>query len=149
MNNDIIIRADYGAYKKRGWGHSKTHIRYHIIFSTKYRRKCLNEIKNDVIKCFVDCAERSDFNIYNINLDKDHVHMLVEVPPTLKISSCVSRLKQISTNELYRNPVTAAWLKHFYWGKKKKLWTHGYFCSTIGLVSETIVWNYINSQGQH
>ena len=149
MNDNVIIRADYGAYKKHGWSHVKAHIRYHIIFSTKYRKKCLDKIKDEVISSFMKCASRYDFNIYNINLDRDHVHFLMEIPPSLSIGSCVARMKQISLNDLYSNEATSKWLKKFYWSKKQKLWTHGYFCSTVGLVSETTVWNYINKQGQH
>ena len=40
------------------------------------------------------------------------------------------------------------WLKQFYWKKKRLLWTHDYFVSTIGKVSEKIVFEYIGKQGK-
>ena len=54
----------------------------------------------------------------------------------------------MTTNYLYRNERTKNWLKQFYWKKKCLLWTHGYFVSTIGKVSEKIVFNYIENQGK-
>ena len=54
----------------------------------------------------------------------------------------------MTTNYLYRNERTEKWLKQFYWKKKRLLWTHGYFVSTIGKVSEKTVFNYIENQGK-
>ena len=50
--------------------------------------------------------------------------------------------------DLYSNDNTCSWLKNFYWKKKRKLWTHGYFVSTLGQVSEEKVFNYIKNQGK-
>ena len=52
------------------------------------------------------------------------------------------------TNYLYRNERIEMWLKQFQWKKKRLLWTHGYFVSTIGKVSEKIVFEYIEKQGK-
>ena len=139
-----IINDSYGAYKRKGWTHYKCRLRYHIIFSTKYRKKCLTDIKQQVFDAFNYCNNRSEFNILNMNLDKDHIHFYVEIPPTISIGQCVNRMKAISTNYLWDR--YSSYLSQFYWGKKRKLWTNGYFCSSIGLVSEQIVWNYINNQ---
>ena len=46
--------------------HSKTYLRYHIIFSTKYRRKCLTEIRDYVLQSFKYVESISDFNIVGI-----------------------------------------------------------------------------------
>ena len=73
---------------------------------------------------------------YNMNLDADHIHLLLSFPPDYSLSQTVNRLKQMTTNYLYRNERTKNWLKQFYWKKKRLLWTHGYFVSTIGKVSE-------------
>lgn len=128
--------------------HCKHHIRYHIIFVTKYRRKCLDEIKQDVFDAFRYVEDKSHIKIYNINLDADHIHLLLSFPPDYSLSQTVNRLKQMTTNYLYRNELTEKWLKQFYWKKKRLLWTHGYFVSTIGKVSEKIVFNYIENQGK-
>ena len=51
----------------------------------------------------------------------------------------------ISTNYVYAR--CENYLKKFYWKDKRLLWTHGYFCSTIGEVSEQTVKHYIENQG--
>ena len=128
-------------------GRYKTHLRYHIIFVTKYRRKCLNEIRQEVFDAFRYCEEKSHIKIHNMNIDKDHIHLLVSFPVDYSISQTVKRLKQFTTNYLYSNDKTYSWLRNFYWKKKRKLWTHGYFVSTLGQVSEEKVFQYIKNQG--
>ena len=133
-------------YKKRGYIHHQGKLRYHIIFSTKYRRKCLDPIKDKVFRAFRYCENKSDFNILNMNLDSDHIHLYVQIPPTLTVGQVVNRMKAITTNWLWDR--FDFYLKHFYWKKNKRmLWTHGYYASTVGNVSESIVWKYIDNQG--
>lgn len=134
------------SYRKHGYSHSKCRLRYHIIFSTKYRNKCLEPIKDKVIDAFRYCESRSDFSILNLNTDKDHIHLYVEIPPTLSVGQVVNRMKAITTNYLWDK--FDYYLKDYYWKKKRMLWTHGYYASSIGNVSESVVWNYINNQGK-
>lgn len=129
------------------FGHAKTRLRYHIIFCTKYRRKCLNKIRGVVIESFQKAEENSRMKIIRMELDEDHIHFLVSFPPAFSIEQTVRRLKQYSTVYVYNNQNAAMHLKRFYWKNKKVLWTHGYFCSTIGEVSEDRLKEYIENQG--
>ena len=124
--------------------HAKTRLRYHIIFSTKYRRKCLTQIRDSIFNSFQYAQERSHFKILKMELDKDHIHFLVKCKPALSIEQAVRRMKQLSTNYLWKHEKD--YLKQFYW-KDKILWSGGYFCSTIGEVSEKTIKNYIEHQG--
>ena len=65
------------------YGYAKTNLKYYIIFSTKYRRKYLNYIHDDVIDAFKYIQIKSDFNILKMELDKDHVHFLLEFKSSL------------------------------------------------------------------
>lgn len=130
--------------KFKSVAHAKTRIRYHIIFSTKYRRKCLNEIKESVLNTFAEIEKISDFKIIEMNLDSDHIHFLITFKPSLSIASVVRRMKQLSTHKIWEN--NENYLRNFYWGKKKILWSGGYFVSTIGNVSEKNVTEYIKNQ---
>ena len=125
--------------------HSKTYLRYHIIFSTKYRRKCLTEIRDYVLQTFKYVESISDFNIICMEIDKDHIHLLVSFPPKYSIEQIVRRMKQMTTHYLWN--VVPLYLRAFYWKTNKMLWTHGYFCSTIGEISEETVKHYIENQG--
>ena len=127
------------------YGHSKTNLKYHVIFSTKYRRKCLNDIRDNVLKSFKYAENISDFSILTMEIDKDHIHFLLEFKPSLSIEQVVIRMKQISTNYLYKT--CSSHLKQFYWGNENVLWTRGYFVSTIGEVSEKTLIHYIENQG--
>lgn len=90
---------------------------------------------------------RSRFTIHRINTgDGNHVHMLVSIPPDMTISGTVSRIKQLSTHELWgKHPDH---LRHYYWGKHHRLWSGGYYCETVGRNSESVVERYIDGQQQ-
>lgn len=125
--------------------HAKTSLRYHIILSTKYRKKALTGIENTVLDAFRVAEEKSDFRIIEMNTDKDHIHLLVTFKPALSIEQVVRRMKQLTTHYIWERE--EAHLRNFYWKNKRILWTNGYFCSTIGEVSESRVIEYIRHQG--
>lgn len=94
-----------------------------------------------------DAERRSRFAIHRINTgDGNHVHMLVSIPPDMTISGTVSRIKQLTTRELWSKHPDH--LKRYYWGKRHKLWSAGYYCETVGRNSESIVERYIDNQRQ-
>lgn len=126
--------------------HFKANLKYHFVFCTKFRRKCLDKIKEDVFAAFRYCESKSHFRIINMNIDMDHIHLLLEIPSTYSVGQTINRMKEMTTNYLYREQND--WLRKFYWGKKRTLWTKGYFCSTVGNVSEKIVFDYIEQQGK-
>ena len=131
-------------HKLTGYGHAKTRLRYHIIFTTKYRRKCLDDIKDSVMNAFMYAESISHFKILEMEADRDHIHLLMEFGPVYSIEQTVRRLKQVTTNYLYEH--VGWYLKKFYWSSKKKLWTAGYFVSTIGDISEQKAIEYIRNQ---
>lgn len=127
------------------FNHAKTRLRYHIIFSTKYRRKCLTDIRDIILESFKYAESISHFKILTMEIDKDHIHFLVVIPPKYSIEQTVRRMKQVSTNYVYGK--VPEYMKQYYWKGKRILWTHGYFCSTIGEVSEKNIKEYIDNQG--
>ena len=129
----------------RSFSGVKTRLRYHIIFSTKYRRRCLNPIRDRVLNSFYKAASISHIKIHCIELDKDHIHLLLEFKPSLSIEQVVRRLKQLTTKYIWEE--NEEFLKNFYWKNKRILWSGGYFCSTIGEVSEKKIKEYIENQG--
>ena len=126
------------------FSHAKTRLRYHIIFSTKYRHNCLNQIREDVYAACKYAESKSHFKILIMEIDKNHIHFLLKFKPAISIASVVRRLKQLSAKYLWDKQ--SSYLKQFYW-KEKHIWTGGYFCSTIGEVSEQKIKHYIENQG--
>lgn len=128
------------------FGHMKTLLRYHIIFSTKYRRDCLGPIRDIVINSFRIAESMTKSKILTMELDKDHIHMLVMIPPSDSVSKLIKQFKQYSTHYIYKDPMARVYLKKYYW-KQNILWTHGAFVATIGAVSEETLRYYIENQG--
>lgn len=127
------------------YNHAKTSLRYHIIFSTKYRGNCLNDIKDVVYKAFLYAESISNFKILKMGIDNNHIHFLITWKPRYSISQVVHRLKQISSHYVWDN--CPKHLRKFFWKKEKRLlWTRGYFCSSIGEVSDEKIYDYIRNQ---
>lgn len=82
--------------------HSKFRIRYHLIFSTKYRRDCLVGIEDSVIQVFHEIGNMSEFDVIEVGVDTNHFHLVVSSRPTLAPVDIVRRLKQISVHRLWK-----------------------------------------------
>jgi len=129
--------------------HSKFKIRYHIIFSTKYRRKLLRWPFSDTIKAYMLLSQenQSDYKIELIEIDQskpDHIHLLVQATPNIAPCDIIHKLKQFSTYMCYKN--NSGYMYKWY-GIKHYLWTRGYFCCTIGDASISTIQKYIENQG--
>ena len=91
-----------------------------------------------------DISYRYDFDILEIEVDKDHIHMMIDSEPKLSPLMIVKVLKQQSTQIIYdrhRNE-----LKKQFW-KENTFWTDGYFCSSVGEISSETLKRYIENQG--
>jgi putative transposase len=89
-------------------------------------------------------ASNSDFEIVEMECDKDHIHLLVKSEPKISILSIIRRFKQGTTYRMWQ--LHENYLKKYYW-KGRTLWSDGYFCSTIGNISKDIAIEYIRNQG--
>lgn len=129
-------------YKSKN--HSKFILTYHIIFVCKYRKKLLIKYGEDVKQTMYDISKRYDFEIKEMETDKDHIHMMIESVPKISPLQIVRVLKQQSTIQMWRK--YSKELKKYYW-LENTLWTDGYFVSTIGEVSSKTLKHYIQNQG--
>lgn len=128
------------------FGHAKAFLRYHLIFSTKYRRKVLNPIRDDILSAMDDAAGKNgNFHVEIAEVDQDHIHLLVRIKPCESINHVVHSLKQQSTYLIWKKHHD--YMMKYYWSGQHHLWTRGYFASTIGDVSEKTIVNYIKNQG--
>ena len=117
---------------------------YHVIFVCKYRRNVLIGYEDDLKQILHDIASKSEFDILEMECEKDHIHLLIESYPKISILSIVRRLKQESTFNMWKHHDNH--LKLYYW-KESTLWSDGYFCCTIGNVSKSTITRYIQEQG--
>lgn len=126
------------------YGHHRSRTRYHLILVTKYRRQCLTSIKETLFDAMRYAESKSGFEILNMNIDRDHIHILLSISTQYSIDQTVKRIKQLTTNYVYHN--CGPYLKRFFWKKKPVLWSNSYFISTVGMISERTVNEYINNQ---
>lgn len=117
---------------------------YHVIFVCKYRKKLLEPIKEDLKQTIHDIEKESDFEVLEMETDKDHIHMLIKSEPKVSILAIVRKLKQETTFRLWKTK--ESYLKRFFWNNHT-LWTDGYFASSIGNVSQETAEAYIRNQG--
>ena len=73
---------------------------YHIIFVVKYRQNIIDFFKEDIKEIFIEISKKYNFEILEIETDKDHIHLLIQVDPKISPLQIIRILKQISTYKL-------------------------------------------------
>ena len=118
---------------------------YHLVFATKYRRKIFTDKTWPFFRrSFYETIKRHpDIKIKEINHDRDHVHLLVSIPPKMSVGDAVQILKG-STSLVLRKAMRPFWDK-VYKGHSG-IWSDGYFVSTTGINAE-VIQRYIQHQG--
>ena len=124
--------------------HSKFILRYHIILVCKYRKNLMIQYGEFVKENMLSISQKYDFTILEIEVDKNHIHLLVESEPKVSPLMIVRALKQQTTIRLWKE-FSDKLQKHFW--KERTFFTDGYFVSTIGEVSTETLRKYIQNQG--
>lgn len=120
-------------------------LQIHLIFSTKYRKQILTgDIGEDIKQKMLDISNSSRFKITAIEVDKDHIHLLISHAPNISVSQIVRKLKSESTIYIWQKYKN--YLQTKYW-KSKQFWTSAYFVCSIGDANEATIKNYIANQG--
>ena len=126
----------------RKGSHTQYDIKYHIVWITKYRYKVLNgKIAYRLRELLRQGCEARRITIIKGSISKEHVHMLVSCPPNISVSDMMQYLKGRSSKILQEEFPE---LKKKYWGQH--LWAAGYFCRTVGTVTEDMIKDYIEKQ---
>lgn len=114
--------------------------KYHVVWCPKYRRRVLVDGVDVRLKEICrQVADELGFEILEVEVMPDHVHMLMEVDPQLGIHRAVKRMKGRSSHDLRRE---FAWLRR----RLPTLWTNRYFVSTVGGAPLEAVKRYIENQ---
>ena len=115
--------------------HSIYECKYHVVFCPKYRYKILDEkvalyVKQEIYRL---CNQKQGIEVIELNVQPDHVHLILSIPPKYAVSKVVGFLKGKLALKLFdRFPN----LRKRYWGQH--VWSRGYCVSTIGLDEERI-----------
>ena len=121
--------------------HTSWNCKYHIVFAPKYRRKVFYKNHRAAIgKILRQPCEWKGVNIIEAEVCPDHIHMLVEIPPKMAVSSFMGYLKGKSSTMLYEQ---FGELKYKY--RNREFWCRGYYVDTVGKNTSRIA-EYIQNQ---
>ena len=123
--------------------HTKWNCKYHIVFAPKYRRQVIyGSVKADIGNILRKLCEYKGVEILEANACKDHIHMLVGIPPKYSVSQFMGYLKGKSSLMIFDRHAN---LKYKY--GNRQFWCKGYYVDTVGRNKKAIV-EYIRNQLQ-
>lgn len=123
--------------------HTTWKCKYHIVFAPKYRRQIIyGKYKQSIGEILRELCERKGVEIIEANACRDHIHMLVSIPPKLSVSSFIGYLKGKSSLMIFDRHAN---LKYRY--GNRKFWCRGYYVDTVGRNKKQIE-EYIRNQIQ-
>ena len=122
--------------------HTKHRLQYHLVWIPKYRKRVLTgKIAVRIEALFRQCAEMNRWNIAELEIMPDHIHMLVQIGPDLALSKVVQFFKGGSSRAIRQEHPE---LEEFFWGDS--FWADGYFAETVGIANEELIRRYIRNQ---
>ena len=123
--------------------HTKWECKYHIVFAPKYRRQIIyGKIRQDIGQMLRKLCEYKGIEIIEAESCKDHIHMLVSIPPKYSVSQIMGYLKGKSSLMIFEKYAN---LKYKY--GNRHFWCRGYYVSTVG-ANRKVIQEYIRNQLQ-
>ena len=123
--------------------HTQWNCKYHIVFAPKYRRQIMyGKIKSDIGMMLRKLCEYKGIEIIEAEACKDHIHMLVSIPPKYSVSQIMGYLKGKSSLMIFEKYAN---LKYKY--GNRHFWCRGYYVDTVGRNKKAIE-QYIRNQLQ-
>ena len=118
---------------------------YHIVWTPKYRFKILEGLVKELLEHDIKMLlEWKRCELKELSIQKDHIHLVVSVPPKLSISHLMGILKGKTAIKIFKSYPQLK--KKPYWGNH--FWSRGYCVDTIGLDEEKIR-KYVKYQEDH
>ena len=123
--------------------HTKWECKYHIVFAPKYRRQIIyGKIKMDIGQMLRKLCEYKGIEIIEAEACKDHIHMLISIPPKYSVAQIMGYLKGKSSLMIFEKYAN---LKYKY--GNRHFWCRGYYVSTVG-ANRKAIQEYIRNQLQ-
>ena len=121
--------------------HTKWECKYHLVFAPKYRRQVIyGKLKVDIAQILSTLCKRKGIEIIEAECCKDHIHMLVRIPPKYSVSEIMGYLKGKSSLMIFEKHAN---LKYKY--GNRHFWCRGYYVDTVGKNTKKIQ-EYIANQ---
>ena len=107
---------------------TKWRCEYHIVFAPKYRRQVIyREIKADIGEILRRLCQQKGIEIIEANACRDHIHMLISIPPKYRVAQIMGNLKGKSSLMIFDRHAN---LKYKY--GNRHFWARGYYADTVG-----------------
>ena len=125
-------------------GHGAYRHQYHVVWIPRYRKGILTgELKEFVEKHLFDIQKyHPDIEIENYSIQKDHIHLVIIIPPRYSVSGIIGKIKANTSREIRKD---FKYIKKIYW--RNELWSPGFFSSTVG-IDEDAIKKYVEYQGK-
>ena len=115
-------------------------IYYHIVWCPKHRKAVLvSPIKEFLENVLRTIAEPKGWDIKELEVMPDPIHLFISAPPTVAPTELVKTLKGMSARRIFREFPKLK--KKEFWGGQ--LWSPSYYVGTAGHVSADSVEKYI------
>ena len=122
--------------------HTTHSLMYHLIWIPKYRKRVLRgAIAQRIEELLRQCSEVNGWRIDELNIQPDHVHMLIQLKPIISVSKAVQLFKGGSSKVIRAEYPE---LEEFLWGDS--FWADGYFAETVGKFNKEFIKEYIQNQ---
>jgi putative transposase len=119
---------------------------YHLVFIPKYRKPVLTgPLVPRLKEIWKDLSKRNYFDVTIAEIMSDHVHLFIEVKPSISVSSAVQKIKGASG--YYLRKEFPEHISQFYW--KPVFWASRYFLRSVGDITAQTAVNYIKFQHEH
>ena len=136
--NQVVMKLDTSSL-----AHTKWECKYHIVFAPKYRRQIIyGKIRLDIGQMLRKLCEYKGIEIIEAEVCKDHIHMLVSIPPKYSVAQIMGYLKGKSSLMIFEKYAN---LKYKY--GNRNFWCRGYYVDTVGRNKNAIA-EYIRNQLQ-
>ena len=123
--------------------HTKWECKYHIVFAPKYRRQIIyGNIKADIGQMLRKLCDYKGIEIIEAEACKEHIHMLISIPPKYSVAQVMGYLKGKSSLMIFEKYAN---LKYKY--GNRHFWCRGYYVSTVG-ANKKAIQEYIKNQLQ-
>lgn len=122
--------------------HTKHKLQFHLIWIPKYRRRVLRgKVAVRLKQLLYEACKINRWWIGELNIQVDHVHMVIQIKPSNSVAEVVQILKG-GTSRVIRKEFPE--LEEFLWGDS--FWADGYFAESIGQIDEEVIKKYIREQ---
>ena len=115
----------------------------HLVLVTKYRKPVLQgAVKEYVYSLIRETMENENIIIREMNGEPDHIHILFDYAPDIKLTELINKMKSRAARPARRDYPTE--VSEYYW--KPVFWTNSYFVGSVGINTAEIVEEYIKEQ---